>query len=369
MTAQRPRVALTLEQCWHEVPGGTARAALELVDALRSRDNVAMVGIAARHDSPPAEAYRPSIPVEHVALPRLAMYESWHWLRRPLVESTTGPVDLVHATGIAVPPTKVPLVSTLHDLAFLHLPEMYTRRGNSFFRRALELTRRHAAIVCCSSLATLEDCAEAGIDRSRLRHVPLGVDIAPVTDDDRQRVRRRYGLERPFVLWTGTREPRKNLARLLDAFARADTGDAELVLVGPSGWHSDQTGLDAPQPKNVRTLGFVPRDDLDALYSCAEIFCFPSLLEGFGLPVVEAMGHGTAVITSLATSTEEVAGDAGVLIDPLDVDALASAIESLLAEDERRARLGAAGWERAMGYTWDRCAELTEAVYAEALGR
>ena len=281
------------------------------------------------------------------------------------MEWTTGPIDLVHATGIAYPATRAPVVTTLHDVAFLRMPEMYTARGNSFFRRALELTRRHADIVCCSSLQTLEDCADAGIDPERLRHVPLGATVPTVTEAQRAAVRVAHQLDRPFVLWTGTREPRKNLARLIEAY-RLATADG-LELVGPSGWHTEQTGLDGELPAGVRTLGFVSAQDLVALYATCEIFCFPSLYEGFGLPVVEAMGQGSAVITSRGTATEEVAGDAAVLVDPMDVEALAAALAALGADESERSRLGELGRARAASYTWDATAAATEAIYREVV--
>jgi glycosyltransferase involved in cell wall biosynthesis len=359
---------MTLEQCWHEVPGGTARAALELATALKARDHVELVGIAARHSAAPDPAFEPSIPMKFARVPRLAMYEGWHRLRHPRIESISGPIDLVHATGIAFPPSAAPVVATLHDLAFLRMPDYYTARGNSFFRTALALTRKYAAIVCCSSLQTLHDCVDAGIREDRLRHVPLGVRPATPTEAERRAVRSRYGLERPFILWTGTREPRKNLARLIDAYRTLSDLDVDLALVGPKGWHQDQTGLDAALPSGVHTLGFVSASELTALYAECAVFCFPSIFEGFGLPVVEAMAQSAPVISSRGTSTEELVADAGVLVDPLDTEEIANALRGVLTDPERRAALGTAGRIRAQQYTWDATAAATEAIYQELLG-
>ena len=177
------------------------------------------------------------------------------------------------------------------------------------------------------------------------------------------RVRAAYGLQRPYVLWVGTVEPRKNLPRLLQAYSRLET-EAELALVGPRGWNQE---LDPPP--GARLLGFVPRDDLPPLYAGAAAFCFPSLLEGFGMPVVDAMVQGTPVVTSRGTSTEELVGDAGVIVDPLDVDAIAGALDRILHDPGLARSLGQAGRARAATYTWERTAALTAEAYAELAGR
>src|SRR5262245_42511332 len=182
---------MTLEQCWHPVPGGTAVAALERARALRDRSGVELVGVSARHRRPPEPQWRPAIPIRALPLPRLALYESWHTLRRPRVERATGPVDVIHATGVAMPPRSRPIVLTVHDLAYLEYPEMFSRAGVRFFRRALAIALEDATLVLCSSLATLEHCKRAGFDESRLRHVPLGVRAQAASDDDVRRIRER----------------------------------------------------------------------------------------------------------------------------------------------------------------------------------
>jgi glycosyltransferase involved in cell wall biosynthesis len=345
-------------------------AALELAQALVERGDVELVGVSARHRSDAPAAWRPQIPMKQLALPRIALYESWHRLRRPSVERATGPVDVIHATGIAMPPADRPVVATVHDLAYLDYPEMFSRAGLRFFRRALELTLSDATLVLCSSLATLARCRAAGFDSGRLRHVPLGVSVDPVGPEQVRAVRDRFGVARDYVLWTGTVEPRKNLRGLLRAFERVEPA-ADLVLVGPAGWNEDLEAVLDSLPKSVRTrihrLGWVARPDLDALYAGASVFCFPSLLEGFGFPVVEAMAHGTPVVTSVGTSTEElVEGGAGLTVSPTDADAIAEAVSRVLTDRELAARLSDAGVERAAEYTWARTAALVERGYAEA---
>lgn len=356
------RVAVTLEQCWHRVPGGTARATLDTVDAVAAGGGVEQVGVSAWHRAPAPAAWRPSIEVRPLPLPRLALYDAWQRLRHPVVERATGPVDLVHATGHVAAASKAPLVASVWDLSFLHDPTHFTARGISVFTRFLAVIRAEAAMVICPSEATRADCLDAGIEARRLHVAPLGTSAVPATDVDVSRVRATYDLPRPYVLFVGTVEPRKNLARLLEAFAKLGDVDADLVLVGPDGWRTDLPATRA------RRLGFVPRDDLSALYAGAAVVAYPSLREGFGLPVLEAMAQGAPVVTSSTTSTAEVAGDAALLVDPVDVDAIAGALARLLEDRDLASRLGAAARIRAAGFTWERTAEAVTAAYRDVLG-
>lgn len=361
------RVAITLEQCWHTVPGGTARAALGSVDALRRHTELDLIGVSARHRHAPPAAWAPSIDVRQLPLPRLALYESWHRLRRPAVERATGPVDVIHATGMAMPPPTAPIVVTVHDLAFRRDPSQFTRRGVGFFERAIDLAKRDARIVVCPSQATIDECVVDGFDPDRLRLVPWGIDVEPVDGSTVAGVRARLGLGRRYVLWAGTIEPRKNLPVLLDAFERVDT-DAMLVLAGPQGWNEELGDRLERLGDRVRPVGFVDPETLRALYAGADLFCFPSRQEGFGLPVLEAMAQGTAVVTSAGTATAEVVGEAGILVDPGDRMALGDAIAASLADDDRRGAIGAAGLERARAtFGWERTAQLLAAAYDEAM--
>jgi len=363
---------MTLEQCWHRVPGGTALAAVDLARELSRGPAVEVIGVTAWHRRLPAAPFRPPVAVRRLPLHRLALYESWHLLRRPAVERATGAVDVIHATGLAMPPRSAPIVLTVHDLAFVHHPEHFSAPGRRFFRQSLDLARRDADLVLCSSRATLADCVAAGFDENRLRHVPLGIDPEPVDDAQAARVRKAYSLSRPYVLWVGTIEPRKNLAGLLDAFAQLDA-DVDLVLVGPRGWKEDlERRLDEMPVRvreRVRALGFVPQADLGPLYAGAAAFCFPSLLEGFGFPVLEAMAQGTPVVTSDGTSTAELAADAGLLVDPRDAAAIAAALERVLRDDELAETLRSAGRARAAEYTWARTARLVTDAYLELTQR
>jgi glycosyltransferase involved in cell wall biosynthesis len=362
------RVAVTVEQSWHVVPGGIAISTVELLRALTQRNDLDLVGVSARHRGPPPDAFRPPVPVRQLPIPRRALYEAWQWLRHPLVERATGPVDVVHDAGYVVPPSRAPLVATVHDLLFLAYPDHYTWHSRAVLRRGFELARRHAKLVICPSGATMDACRAAGIGSDRLRLVPWGVRVRTMGEPEAEAIRRRYAIERPYVLFCGTREPRKNLSRVLEAFRRIGRPGVELVLAGPAGWKEDLADGIASLEGRARSLGFVPPEDLDALYAGAAVVAYPSLAEGFGLPVLEAMAHGVPVVTSAGTATEEVAGDAALLVDPLDVDAIAGAMQRALDDPELASSLGAAAKERAASFTWQRSAELVAAVYLEAAG-
>jgi len=362
-------VAVTLEQCWHRVPGGTATAALASVAALAVRDDVELIGVSARHGEPAPEPFRPAIHVAQLPLPRRVLYETWHALRWPRVERATGPVDVVHATAVAVPPSDAPLVMTINDLAFLADASQATRHGNRFFRRGTDLARERARLVLVPSEATAQECRDAGFDADRIRLVPYGVEIHPVTEADVAAVRQRHALHRPYVLFVGTVEPRKNLAAVVGAMASLVGRGVDLAIVGPDGWNEDLAARLAPlegTDVSVHRLGFVPRADLPALYAGCAAFCYPSLREGFGLPVLEAMAHGAPVVTSVGTATAEVAGHDGLLVDPLDHGAVGAALVRLLDDPGLADDLRARGAARAATYTWERTAGLLAAAYAEA---
>ena len=347
------RVAMTVEQAWQPVPGGSGTYVAEMSRELAER--VDLTGVSAWHRAPAPPDWAPSGRLRRVPLPRVALYEAWQRVRLPRIEWTAGAVDLVHATTWAVPPTARPLVVSVHDLAFLAEPDHFTARGVGFFTRALEHVRRRADAVLVPSTHTRDACIEVGIPAERLHVVPLGSRLPATSPQDDADFCARHGLDRPYVLWTGTVEPRKNLPAVLAGYAllRRTRPDVDLVLVGPSGWGD----VDVPTGASVHRLGMLSRVDLARAYAGAAVFCFPSLREGFGLPVLEAMSVGVPVVTSAGTSCAEVAGDAGLLVDPHDHQALAAALET--ACGPAGPGLAAASRARAAEFSWTATAEQT----------
>jgi glycosyltransferase involved in cell wall biosynthesis len=253
-------------------------------------------------------------------------------------------LDVLHCTTFrGAPRTGAPVVLTVHDLALLRYPEAFPRWHRLYGQTALRTTLRAAdAVVAVSEFTKGEIVELTGISPERIRVVPNGVDTVftregPAADGD-------------YVLTVATLEPRKNLGRAVEA---ARLAGVELRVVGARGWG----GVDVPG-----WVGELPDPELAALYRGARCLLYPSLYEGFGLPVVEAMACGTPVVTSLGGALEEVAGDAAVLVDPLDVQALA---EGIATADARREELVARGLARSRVFTWTRAADAVAGLWAE----
>jgi glycosyltransferase involved in cell wall biosynthesis len=356
------RVAYSLEQCWHRVPGGTATAAIEVARVLPNlRRDIQLIGFAGRHKTAPQDAYQPPINVEQLFLSGAALYESSMRFGFPKVEQATGQVDLLHCTSIIPFANKSKMVATIHDLAFLKYPQFFSRRGNSVFRRSLKILLERADVLLCSSQSTLEDCAEYGFSRDRLEHVPLGV-VAPMVMTSRDQVKTRYKLPDEYLLFVGTLEPRKNLSQLIDALEILGDSVPDLVVVGSTGWGDvpEAENLTSKTKMRVHFAGFVQPSDLGAIYAGAQVLCYPSLMEGFGLPILEAMSYGTPVVTSKGSSTQEVSGNAAVLVDPLNIESIAAGITQAISH---KAELSQLGRKRASEMTWQATAQKTVEVY------
>jgi glycosyltransferase involved in cell wall biosynthesis len=253
-------------------------------------------------------------------------------------------VDVLHCPGHRGPlRSRVPLVLTIHDLAVLRHPETFNRWTRDYSRLLLPRLARSAQRVIAVSAFTARDAIELlGVDEERVRVIPHGV-AASFTPEG-------AAADGEYVLAVGTLEPRKNLDRLAEA---ARLAGVELRIAGAPGW--GRVG--------VQSLGFVDDAELARLYRGAAALVYPSLYEGFGLPVLEAMATGTPVVTSAGSAPAELANGAAVLVDPLDAGAIAEGIQEAL---RRREELRAAGLDRARGFTWKAAAQATVDVYREA---
>ncbi len=363
---------------------GIGRFTRELIRAALSLDTDNEYRLLVAGRQPIAEAHLPppsrgcrlvQTPVSERNLVRL-----WHRLQVPLpVEVFLGRLDIFHSPDFVLPPVaRAVKVLTIHDLSFLRVPECADPRLRWYLGQVVPRSVRRADFLLADSQSTRHDLIELlGVPPDRVQVIYGGVDarFAPVEDEETlRRVRDRYARGRPYILAVGTLEPRKNYPTLIRAFARARE-EARLphvlVIVGRKGWVYDPIFAAVDDLKlrdEVLFPGFVPDEELPALYSAADVLVTPSFYEGFGLPALEAMACGAPVIVSDVSSLPEVVGDAGVRIDPRDEAGLADALLRVIQDSALRAALRAAGLERARQFTWEGAARELLSVYAR-LGR
>jgi len=301
-------------------------------------------------------------------------------IRIPLTlsaELRKNPVDVLHVQFTAPPFCPCPVIVSLHDLSFEHLPHTFNRRSRTQLRLTVRHSAKRAARIISLSEHTRRDIAQTyGIDEKLIHAIPLAAppDFARVEDDkELQRVRHTYGIMGNYILSVGSIQPRKNLARLVKAYAslkaRLSTDELpRLVLVGKRAWLYDET-LRALEETGLSDLviltGYVPQSDLPALYSGALCFVYPSYFEGFGLPPLEAMKCGVPVIVGDTTSLPEVVGNAALRVDPYDVEAIAAGIERLIKDSVLRNQLSVKGLARAELFDWQETARQTLKVYEQ----
>ncbi|HET8521752.1 MAG TPA: glycosyltransferase family 1 protein, partial [Thermomicrobiales bacterium] len=333
-----------------------------------------LVVFAGRQVDPLSAALAPVWRRVRVPTERPEMRLVWEHLLLP-VASRRARVDLVHGPVNVIPRgLPGPSVVTIHDLAFLQWPEQIPRRRYRYLARELSASAKRATRILAVSEATKRDIVDQlGIDPGKIVCTPLGVDarFQPVSGDALNEFRAARGLDRPYILSVATLEPRKNLPRLLDAYAIvAERLPHDLVLVGPEGWLTTTIHERLQRPAladRVRVTGFVPDAELPAWYSGAELFAYPSLYEGFGLPPLEAMACGTPVLTSTSSSLPEVVGDAAIVVDPTETEAIAEGLLRGLTDQTLTDELRRRGPRRAARFTWERTAALTVAAYREAV--
>jgi len=299
---------------------------------------------------------------------------SWGFLKRPYLEHWLGNAfDLVHAPALGYPvPTKKPYLVTVHDIGPLTRPELFSKRSVRWMKLGFDhMVKRAAGIVCVSQATADEVLSRTGKQLGdRLHVIHEGIDPLFFDEPDRKCLEGLLGLPpegTPFCLAAGAISPRKNVLRVVQAMEKLkDDLPHHVCLVGGAGWDAREVFdrfRDSPITDRIHHLGYVSDAQLHAMYSLADVFVYPSLFEGFGLPVLEAMASGCPVVTSNISSLPEVTGDAAVLVDPYDVQVIAEAIFEICSNSSFATQLSELGKKRAKKFTWNQCAEQVAQTY------
>ncbi|HZS94872.1 MAG TPA: glycosyltransferase family 1 protein [Chloroflexota bacterium] len=346
------------------------RALIDRDDDLRYRVFYAAAG--ARHGRLP-----PGIPARALPLSDRLLNLVWHRWQLPLpVQALIGPFDLFHSPDFTLPPVAArPTVLTVHDLAFFREPDCAYPTLRHYLQHVVPRSIRRATRVIAVSESTRRDVldlVDIAPDRVVTVHEAVDARFRPKPVEEARSAARRAGIGERYILSVGTLEPRKNYERLIDAFSMlVSRGVSQrLVIAGGFGW------MYGPILERIEHLGLgervtilQPDDDLlVALYNAADVFVYPSLYEGFGIPALEALACGAPVVASRTSSLPEVVGEAAILVEPRSIEDIASGIERVLASDDLRVRLSKCGPERARDFTWEEAADATAAVYLDALG-
>jgi glycosyltransferase involved in cell wall biosynthesis len=356
--------------------GRYTRELLRALSQLDSRNQYRLFYAARRPRHPlphplPANFRVTALPFHDIWLARL-----WHRARLPIpVQTITGPLDLFHSPDFTLPPVsgRARTLLTVHDLSFVRDPASAAPTLLSYLNAVVPRSVRRADHILADSQATKDDLIELyRTPEDKVTVLYPGVEAAfrPVTDPARlATVRAKYNLgEAPFILSVSTLQPRKNFVRLIQAFAQLPLTHYQLVIAGGKGWLFDSIFAEVERLKvkdRVLFPGFVADEDLPALYSAARGLAYPSLYEGFGLPLLEAMACGTPVVASTAACLPEVAGDAALLVPPTDVPTLVGTLHRALTDDALRAGLIAKGFARAATFTWEKAARQLLSVYKQ----
>jgi glycosyltransferase involved in cell wall biosynthesis len=353
--------------------GGIGRYTRELVVALLQQETLnryaifAAVGGLDRDWRAEVEHLRSLVPdLRFRALPITDdwLHRLWQRLRLPIpTEVITGPLDIFYSPDFVLPPTlhSTRTLLTVHDLSFLHFPDAFVPSLREYLARVVPRSVARADRVLADSESTCDDLiAHFGAPPEKVQVLYSGVDARfhPEKEPGEQkRLRNKYGVASPYILSVGTLQPRKNYVRLIRAFASLQLADLQLLIAGGRGWLYEDIFAEAEKHGDrVHVLGFVDDADLPALYRGAALFAFPSLYEGFGIPPLEAMACGVPVVCSNASSLPEVAGDAALMIDPLDTDGLAKAMVRALEDADLRQEMTDKGLTQAARFTWEAAA-------------
>jgi glycosyltransferase involved in cell wall biosynthesis len=283
----------------------------------------------------------------------------WNQTHRVKVEHFIGDIDVFYSSDWTQPPSLTKKITTVHDLIVYKYPETSTKKIVETQKRKLALVKKECDLILCDSEATAHDLHKIlHVSKEKLRVVYPSVHLTQTAET--ANTLSKHALKKPFMLTVGKLEPRKNIPSLIEAFTKAKLEDVELVVVGLKGW---EKSLDSTP--NVRFLGYVPDSELQQLYKNAEFFVFPSLYEGFGYPVVEAMSYGCPVAVSENSSLSEIANGAAYTFDPTSVKSIQEALTTMHSDEKLRKKLSQQGKENAKRFTKKAFAQSVLKVFEE----
>ena len=370
-------VAILIDQFFGPAPGGQGTYIRELVPALSRTDPSLDITLFHSRFDPPRGETEPWIEqhrLEQLPWSMRQSYPAWALAARPSLPSAVTSTDVVHVptpAGVPPPGPRQRSVVTVHDVAFLARPDLFPRRWRLMYRAGLARAVRTADAIIAVSEHTADDLRRrTKVGAEKIHVVPLGASL-PGPEPDVTATLSRLNVRRPYVLFVGTLEPRKNLIALVRAYRRlaAKGFDHSLVMAGAVGWKSAPLmhELSLKGPGSIVLTDRIPSEEVDALYRGATALVYPSLYEGFGLPVLEAMARGVPCVVSNSASLPEVAGDAALFVDPESVEEIAAAMERVTADAELRERLRQLGLTRAAEFSWDETARRTLEIYKSIL--
>jgi len=290
-------------------------------------------------------------------LPPTILEFLWNRLHIFPIDNFVGENDLVLTSDWTESPSKSKKITVIHDLVFLKFPETLNNKIIAVQKRRLAWVKKESALIITDSFATKNDVIELlKIPEDKIKVIYPAVEIINPADTEIKKTLKKYQIKKPFILTVGKIEPRKNLKRLINAFKKTKLNDAHLIIVGPKGWNSSNFQLPTSNFQNIKFLGFIPDKDLYSLYSSALFFIYPSIYEGFGYPVVEAMKIGCPVATSNTSSLKEIAENVALLFNPYDEGSIAESIIKLYQNINLRKKLRQRGVKKAEQFSVEKYA-------------
>lgn len=283
-------------------------------------------------------------------------------------------IDIYHCFHTAIPSkSSSKTIITVHDIIPILYPNLTSEKkeNKKYLENLKEKCNRATIVITVSEYSKRDIIKYLEIDSKKIRVVSPGIeleDYGKITIEEINRIKEKYNLQKKFILFLGTLEPKKNIVNIIKGFERINIKNMELIIAGGKGWKYEEifeTYENSKYKNNIKMLDYIPEEDKIALYKAAELFIFPSLYEGFGMPVLEAMATGTPVITSNISSLPEVAEDAAILVNPYDIVEIAKAIENVIKNDRLKKEMIEKGLKQARKFTWENSVKKLEKIYSE----